>query len=167
MTFYITCIIIFPTNKRTGGFLMNKLLVTLCISGLAVPLIAAPPHHPKRPAPPPPPRPVVKPVPPPPPPVVVKPLPPPPPPPPRVVVVPQYSYSWYYGYWVPCYQGWYYYNGAWCWGGPGVAPAPPPWKPDFRRPAPPRPRSGPPKHGIGAPRPHHHHAPAKPQPKRR
>ena len=160
---------------------MNKLLVTLCISGLVVPLIAAPPHH-KRPAPvrpapvrpapppvvkplPPPPPPVVKPLPPPPP-VVVKPL-PPPPPPPRVVVIPKYTYDWYYGYWVPCYQGWYYYNNVWCWGGPGVAPAPPPWKPDFRRPAPPRPRSGPPKHGIGAPRPHHHHAPARPQPKRR
>lgn len=111
-----------------------------------------------KPPPPPPPRVVVAPPPPPPPPprVVVAPPPPPPPPPPRRVVVvpppPHYGYGWYNGLWVPCYNGWYFYNDGWRWGGRGRAPAAPRWRPDPRRPAPPRPHAGPPRHHPGVSR---------------
>ena len=94
---------------------------------------------------------------PPPPPVVVN---PPPPavvvtPPPATVVIPDYSYGYYGTYWVPTWEGWYFYNNDWVWGGGiGIRPARPHWRPDFRRPAPPPP-----------PRHHHHHiAPPPPAP---
>ena len=114
------------------------------------------------PPPPPPPAPVVvaPPPPPPPAPVVVAPPPPPPPPPPPVVV-PTYSYGWYNGYWVPCYNGWYYWNSTWYWGDPGPRPPrPPAWRPDPRRPAPPAP---PRHHGHNPkPAPRHHATPPPP-----
>ena len=82
---------------------------------------------------------------------------PPPPrvvvPPPRPVVIPNYGYGWWQGVWVPCYQSWYWYNGAWVWGGRGPRPVPPAWAPDpHRRPVPP-----PPVHHRPAPPPRVHH----------
>lgn len=158
---------------------MKKLLVTLCIGGLIIPLFAGPPrgrhddrHHHKKDgglhlaaeivglvgdvlAP----RPkvvVVRETPPPPPPRRPPPppprryAPPPPPPPPPPPRIPYYGYDWYNGLWVPHYNGWYFYNGGWRWGRHGRPPAPPRWRPDPRRPAPPRPHGGPPRHGPGA-----------------
>ncbi len=79
-------------------------------------------------------------------PVVVTPPPPPrhAPPPPRPAPpparIPEYGYGWYNGLWVPQYGSWYWYNSSWAWGGHGRPPAPPAWRPDPRRPAPPRPQ---------------------------
>ena len=63
---------------------------------------------------------------------------------PRPVVAPQYAYDWYNGYWVPTYNGWYWYNNVWVWNGGGPRPRyAPAWVPDPRRPAPPPPGRGP------------------------
>lgn len=60
-----------------------------------------------------------------------------------VAVVPEYGYGWYGEYWVPTYQGWYYYNNVWLWGGAGPRPMHGPgWRPDSRRPVPARPDRG-------------------------
>ena len=59
---------------------------------------------------------------------------------PQPVAVPQYAYDWYNGYWVPTYNGWYWYNNVWVWNGGGPRPRyAPAWVPDPRRPAPPAP----------------------------
>ena len=58
---------------------------------------------------------------------------------PVVTTIPEYSYGYYCGEYVPYYEGWFYYSDAWIWGGIGPRPpAPPRWAP------PPRPRNNPP-----------------------
>ena len=52
--------------------------------------------------------------------------------------IPEYSYSFFYGEYVPYYEGWFYYSDAWIWGGIGPRPpAPPRWAPPPRRHDPP------------------------------
>ena len=150
--------------QSSGGSTLGKCASELNHSAESAPVLIAhrpgeyqrpPVHHapPPRPVVVPPPRPVVVP---PPRPVVVPPPRPVVVPPPRpMVVIPDYGYGWWNNTYVPCYNNWYWYNGAWVWGGRGPRPVPPRWVPDFRRrpmpPAPPRP----------AP-PRHHHRPAGP-----
>ena len=46
----------------------------------------------------------------------------------ETVVIPEYDYGYYYGEYVPYYEGWFYYSDAWVWGGIGPRPpAPPRW----------------------------------------
>ena len=56
-----------------------------------------------------------------------------------VTVIPEYGYGWYGEAYVPMYNGWFYYNDGWTWG--GVGPRPPfcpGWRPNhFHRPPPP------------------------------
>ena len=57
---------------------------------------------------------------------------------PSAPVIPDYDYGWYQNVWVPHYQGWYWFNDTWNWGGTGTAPASQPaWIPDPDRPVPP------------------------------
>ncbi|MBR2364872.1 MAG: hypothetical protein IKA79_06690 [Lentisphaeria bacterium] len=74
------------------------------------------------------------------------------------------TYGYYNNVYVPCYNGWYFYNNVWCWGGHGRRPPhPPAWRPPHRhhRPAPPPPPRRPAYRPV-PPRP----APARPAPAR-
>ena len=53
----------------------------------------------------------------------------------EVVTVPEFTYTYFYGQYVPYYDGWYFYANDWIWGGIGPRPARPRWTP------PPRPRT--------------------------
>ena len=56
----------------------------------------------------------------------------------EITTIPKYSYGYYYGEYVPYYEGWFYYSNAWIWGGIGPRPpAPPRWAPPPRRHDPP------------------------------
>ena len=61
----------------------------------------------------------------------------------EAVTIPEYSYSFFYGEYVPYFEGWFYYSDAWIWGGIGPRPpAPPRWAPPPRRRDLPPPRTG-------------------------
>ena len=56
--------------------------------------------------------------------------------------IPEYSYSYYFGEYVPYYEGWFYYADDWIWGGIGPRPpAPPRWAPPRHGNPPPPPRT--------------------------
>ena len=42
----------------------------------------------------------------------------------------QYTYAWYKDRYVILYNGWFWYNNEWVWGGRGTAPLPPAWRPE-------------------------------------
>ena len=42
----------------------------------------------------------------------------------------QYTYAWYKDSYVILYNGWFWYKKHWIWGGQGVAPAMPLWRPE-------------------------------------
>ena len=42
----------------------------------------------------------------------------------------QYTYAWYKDRYVILYEGWFWYNKQWVWGGLGAAPAKPAWRPE-------------------------------------
>ena len=51
-----------------------------------------------------------------------------------VTTIPDFDYGYYYGEYVPYYDGWFFYADTWVWGGIGVRPpAPPRWTPPPRR----------------------------------
>ena len=78
---------------------------------------------------------------------------------PATVVYPpvpaSYEYRYYNGAYVVYYSGWYWFNSAWRWGGPGTPPPPPGWIPHNYRRTPPPPPPPP-------PRPMHRHRPPRP-----
>lgn len=86
---------------------------------------------------------------------------------PAAVTVPAtITYGYYNNVYVPCWNGWYFYNNVWCWGGHGRRPPhPPAWRPPYRhhRVAPPparpayRPVYGRPVYGRPAPGRHQGH----------
>ena len=136
-------------NKQTFAFFVGAACLTLAAQaqinfGFGGPDGVRVSLGPTPPPPPPPPAPaavVVQPAP-----VVVQPAPVVVAPAPAVVVpapavvVPEYGYGWYGESWVPTYNGWYYCNSVWCWGGVGPRPMHgPAWRPDPRRPVPARP----------------------------
>lgn len=90
-------------------------------------------------------------------------------PPPAPAVIPSYSFGYYNNVYVPMYNGWYYYENVWCWGGRGPRPMHPPrWIPPrhHHRPAPPpppRPAPPPPQYHHRAPRGGHHAPPPPPR----
>ena len=48
----------------------------------------------------------------------------------EIVEIPAYTYKYYLGEYVPYYEGWFFDNDAWLWGGIGVRPAiVPKWRP--------------------------------------
>jgi len=54
---------------------------------------------------------------------------------PVVTTIPDYSYTFFYGDYVPYYEGWFFYSNEWIWGGRGPRPhAPPRWIPPPREP---------------------------------
>ena len=72
-----------------------------------------------------------------------------------VTTIPEYSYGYYCGEYVPYYEGWFFYSNAWIWGGIGPRPpAPPRWAP------PPRRHNPPPRTVIVRPEPRPGHGPA-------
>ncbi len=49
--------------------------------------------------------------------------------------IPEYSYSFFYGEYVPYFEGWFFYANDWIWGGIGPRPpVPPRWIPPRREP---------------------------------
>ena len=49
--------------------------------------------------------------------------------------IPEYSYSFFYGEYVPYFEGWFFYADDWIWGGIGPRPpVPPRWIPPRREP---------------------------------
>lgn len=76
----------------------------------------------------------------------------------QVVVAPPagtvITYGYYNNVYVPSYNGWYFYNNVWCWGGRGRRPPhPPAWRPPHRhhRAAPPPRRVAPPPRRVAPP----------------
>ncbi len=50
--------------------------------------------------------------------------------------IPEYSYSFFYGEYVPYFEGWFFYANDWIWGGIGPRPlVPPRWIPPRREPS--------------------------------